>query len=296
MKEPALFARKLREWRSENGAMGRMTQEELAQLLDVSVDAIGKYERSVSYIRGDLEPRLKDRLGWTRNEIIACRVDWTRRQNDGTEDGLRVLSDALVDELYGGSWKKAAEASLSLAHASFADLPDTLAPNDNVFVPFYESYRDFWSAVFRGNQMVAKWGITVLLPEDERRFRDGRLKENDLTLDRVRSTLLPGQYFGYCPVLIVKPGEEHAAAHLLSTFVKFLERLASRGVLFHGIGTVSVSPSGAQLCRDLGMDQIGHYETNPDFELWILSGAALAGSIFAQKSVIVSRAYTDAFL
>ena len=41
----SLFAQKLRAHRIGCGEHGRMTQEELAASLDVSVDAISKYER-----------------------------------------------------------------------------------------------------------------------------------------------------------------------------------------------------------------------------------------------------------
>ena len=74
------FARHLRAWREATGQHGRMTQEGLADLLGVSVDAIGKYERSVSFIRGDLEHRLVERLGWSRDEVLACREDWLALQ------------------------------------------------------------------------------------------------------------------------------------------------------------------------------------------------------------------------
>ena len=52
--QPSLLAQKLRDHRARQGRHGRMTQEELAEALGVSVDAIGKYERSRSYLRGDL--------------------------------------------------------------------------------------------------------------------------------------------------------------------------------------------------------------------------------------------------
>ena len=58
----SLFAQKLRAYRIGRAGHGRMTQEELAAALDVSVDAISKYERSLSYIRGDLENRLAGNL------------------------------------------------------------------------------------------------------------------------------------------------------------------------------------------------------------------------------------------
>ena len=101
-------ARKLKALRQQHG----WTQEELAELLDVSPDAIGKYERSLSYIRGDLEPRLIERLGWSRDEVIACREDWEARQSGTGAARYRLLDGPTVDEVYGGSWAEASLASL----------------------------------------------------------------------------------------------------------------------------------------------------------------------------------------
>ena len=295
METRSLFAEKLRRWRSRNGAAGRMTQDELAELLDVSLDAIGKYERSLSYMRGDLEPRLAERLGWSRDEIVACRDDWEARQGTAPGARYRLLDQDVVDDLYDGSWAEAAMDSLRLAQELFHDLPPELAPNVEVFQPFYTRFHDLWSAVVKGDEMVAKWGMTVLLPEDEEKFRRGTFEESDLEIDRVRSTMLPGTYYGYCPVLIVRPGEENAATLLLSSFVGFLETLAARGALFHGIGTVSVSPAGAQVCKDFGMEKIGVHQSDPSFALWDLSGHAIGHSIFARKSARVAEAYRGAF-
>lgn len=75
----SLFAQKLRSHRIGSGRHGRMTQEELAMILNVSVDAISKYERSLSYIRGDLEYQLQvslQSLRLFRNPLL-CR--WVRQ-------------------------------------------------------------------------------------------------------------------------------------------------------------------------------------------------------------------------
>ena len=83
---------------------------------------------------------------------------------------------------------------------------------------------------------------------------------------------------------------------MVSSFVKHLEDLAVRGVLYRGIGSITCSGGGAQLSRDIGMARLGRYALDPDSEVWELTGAALATSLFAQKSAIVREAYSRAFL
>ena len=293
MDHASLFARKLRAWRTREGDFGRVTQEGLAERLGVSVEAVSKYERSLSYIRGDLEPRLAERLGWTRSDIVACREDWEARCGiaDGdTRDAYRILDDATVAEVF-GDWRQAALASMELAQQAFPDLPEGIAPCEENWTPFYSTFTENWGAVLAGDRMVAKWSLPLLLPEDERAFRECRLLESDLTLDRVRRAVLPGTYFGYCPALIVAPGQEGASRVLLSSFVRFLEDLARRDVLLHGIGTISVSPGGEQICRDLGMRMLGRHVTHDAYGVWELPGAAIPATIFGRKSPLIARAY-----
>lgn len=272
-----------------------MTQEELAERLGVSVDAIGKYERSLSYIRGDLEHRLADALGWSRAEILACREDWDSRRGTEEHTAYRLLDDDAVQSLYGGSWRRASHESILLAIEEFGALPEELAANDRVFLPIYETYRDHWAVVMHGDRMVAKWTLPFLNTEDEALFRAGRLLETELSVDRFHRPILPGTYFGYSPAVVVRPGHESASMLLLSSFVAFLESLADRGVLLHGIGSISVSPGGAQICRDLGMTRIGTHFLDPEYGVWELPGAAIAGSIFARRSPKLRRRYAERF-
>ena len=293
--QPSLFAEKLRLWRSNNGTHGRITQEALAALLEVSVDAIGKYERSLSFIRGDLESRLSERLGWSLDEVLACRLDWEARQGNRDISKYQLLDDALVDRHFDSSYRQAICHMLSSVDKELGRLPDELAVNKRVFLPIYQTYSDHWQMVIRDGQMVAKWALLLLFPEDEADFRACRLRESNLSVDRVRQPILPGTYFGYCPALIVSRGHEGAAPLLLSSFVSFLEQLARRGIILHGLGSISCSPAGAQVCQDLGMTRLGDYRLGPDYGVWELPGSAVATSLFGRRSPMLRQAYTQAF-
>ncbi|MDW4548304.1 helix-turn-helix transcriptional regulator [Defluviimonas sp. D31] len=291
----SLFATKLRAWRAHAGAHGRVTQETLADMLGVSVDAIGKYERSLSFIRGDLEHRLAEALGWSHDEIVACREDWEARRGAQVRGAYRLLDDEVVDAVYNGSWRDAALASIALAIEEFDALPEELAANERVFLPIYDAFRDHWAVVMRGDRMVAKWTLPFLNAEDEELFRTGRLIEADLSLERMRRPILPGTYFGYSPAVVIRRGHEAVGPLLLSSFVSFLETLARREVFLHGMGSISVSLGGAQICRDLGMTRLGTHCLDPGYELWELPGSAIPTSIFGRRSPFLRRCYRDVF-
>jgi transcriptional regulator with XRE-family HTH domain len=154
-----------------------MTQEELAEMLGVNVDAIEKYERSVSFIRGDLERRLSDRPGWSSDVIVRCRLDWQTRQRRPLKKPYRILDDTLVEEILDGSWRDASLASVEMAGAELGVLPQEFGADADVFAPNYETFRDHWGAIMCKNLMVAKWTLPFLLPEDEVLFKAGRLIE-----------------------------------------------------------------------------------------------------------------------
>lgn len=292
---PSLFARKLRHWRTSNGTHGRVTQEGLADLLDVSTDAISKYERSVSFIRGDLEHRLTERLGWSRDDILACREDWEARHLGKTRNGYQVLDDALVNQVFAGSRRAAINAMIEYVEGELGDMPDELAADPDVFRSIYEGYPDYWTAILKDARFVAKWGLLFLRSPDEALFRQGRLMESTLTVDGLHRPILPGTCFGYCPALVISRGHEAASSLLLTSFVQCLEGLASRDILLHGIGTVSISAGGAQICKDLGMTRLGSHVLNPEYGIWELTGDAIATSIFAKRSGLLRRRYADAF-
>ncbi|NNL19232.1 MAG: helix-turn-helix transcriptional regulator, partial [Boseongicola sp.] len=177
----SLFAEKLKAWRGSEGQHGRMTQETLAELIGVSVDAIGKYERSASFIRGDLEHRLIERLGWSRDDVLACREDWSTRQQGRGRAGYSILGQESLDRLFGGNLRTAIETGLAVADAEFGELPQTFAPEPDRFVPLYEATVGQWAIALKDDKIVAKWFLPFLLPEDEARFRDRLFFEDALT-------------------------------------------------------------------------------------------------------------------
>ena len=293
----SLFAKSLKEYRFKAGVHGRLTQEQLAEKLGVSVDAIGKYERSRSFIRGDLEHLLGERLGWSGDTVRACREDWeTRRAGRDAVARYRILDDTLLTDLFDGSWVKASDAAIAFSAEYFRDLPIELTADSGVFEPINAAFPNCWKCVVLDGRIVAKWCVFPVLPEVETEFRGCELVESNLTVQSVRQPILPGTYFGYCPALVVAPGQERAGSLLMSSFAAFLEDLARRDILFHGIGTISCSPGGAQICRDLGMAHLGPHSLGPGLENWELTGAGIAHSIFARKSSVVRSCYSRAFL
>ena len=289
-----LFARRLRAFRGSAGGHGRLTQEQLAERLGVSVDAIGKYERSLSYIRGDLEHRLSEKLGWSREDVLACREDWEgRARQNGSR--YRVMDNAAPDAIFGGSLEAAVAAAFDFVTGRLEVLPVELDAERDTFTDSHMNFPENWVMILTGDAIAGMWTLPFLLDEDVERFRRGALLEATLTTGRLRRPLLPGRYYGYCPGLYVAPGQEAVSHLLLQSFVDFLEGMAQRGVVLDGIGTISVSAAGAQLCRDLGMTRFCDHALGERYGCWELPGAAIPGSIFGRRSRLLRRVYSEAF-
>ena len=269
-----------------------MTQEMLADLLGLSTEAISKYERSQSFIRGDYEHRLVERLGWSADALAECRLDWDMHHLRPPRTGYRVLHGVDAIGPLGATFEEINRKLFELLDAAIGSLPDGFsAPNErwvDVCARFPENYA---FAVGADGSPVAYWAVYFWGDVDRARFRARMFQEVDLRFEDLRRAVMPGRYFGYCPAAVILPGHEAVAPAMVTSFVTFLETLAGRGVLLEGIGATSVSADGRQFCQDLGFRLIGAHELVPCFGVWELSGAAIAGSVFGRRSVALRHAY-----
>ncbi|MFD0980939.1 helix-turn-helix domain-containing protein [Tropicimonas aquimaris] len=291
----SLFARRLREFRVSGGVHGRMTQEQLADLIGVSVDAIGKYERSLSFIRGDLEHRLIEVLGWSAAEVTECRLDWDAFHLHTRKSRYRQLDDAMLDEVFDGDMTRVSHAIHRLFAQVIPDISDDFGPEADRWDPIITRFRHHGCCVYDGTELVGHWGLQFLNQEDTDRFYARRLLESDLDADRLRRPIMPGLYFGYCPVVAILPGHEAIAPMMLSSFLRFLEELAEREVFVSAIGAITVSAEGEQFCGDLGMDHLGGHRLQPGFGVWALPGASVPASLIGRRSPGLGARYRAAF-
>ena len=288
--QPSLFAHKLKAHRARAGQHGRMTQEELADLLGVSVDAISKYERSLSYIRGDLEHRLSEHLGWSRDEIIACREDWEAGRKDPRERYRLFREYNIVDQI-DGTVSGVNAAIAKLEESEDVNFPDGYSANDPIWDDIAGGGTLTGAYVMHGDRLV---GHTALLfPNEtlEARFHAGDLEESHFSLETLKRPILPGTYFAYCPAAYLARLHEAAAPTLLTGFISILEDLIDREILVTGIGAIAVTPTGKQLCTDLGLDNLGLHKIHPEFSLWHLPANRIARSLPGRRSAKIRRAY-----
>lgn len=289
----SLLAKKLRSFRTHSGAHGRMTQEQLADLLGVSVDAISKYERSVSFMRGDLEHRLVEKLGWTRDEVIACRQDWETRAH-ASGPAYRVFREFNVaSEL--GSVEEADLAVQALEREGAHDFPDGFSASAPIWRDILRAGAMSGVYVTSNGVLGAHLSLVFLNDTLEARFRERCLVESEFTLDALRSPLLPGDYFGYCAGVYIAQGHQKAALSLLSGFVGVLEDLAEQEVFLRDLTAIAASPIGHQLCNDLNFRFIGPHVDGSGLEFWHFAGEEMQDSLFARRSPALQQAYSNHF-
>ncbi|MES0824938.1 helix-turn-helix domain-containing protein [Ruegeria sp. SCP11] len=289
----SIFADKLRSYRARNGKHGRMSQEQLAVLLGLSVDAISKYERSLSYIRGDLEHLLTEKLGWTRDEVVACREDWESRSS-GAHASYRVLREHEVALEYGSiEFADAAVQALELASAH--EFPDGFSACDPIWSEILKDGAMSGVYVMVGDELAAHISLIFLDEDLEAKFRECRLIEAEFSLGALRRPVLPGDYFGYCAGVYIAHGHQKSALHLLNGFVKVLEDLVEREVYLKDLAAIAASPIGHQLCKDLNFQFIGLHHNAAGLEFWHLAGENIPNSLFARRSPMLEKAYADRF-
>ena len=287
----SLFAQKLKAHRLGQGRHGRMTQGELAETLGVSLDAISKYERSLSFIRGDLEARLIDTLGWSREDVVACREDWEagrRRQTGGT---YRLVSEDACIAMFDGSYAACNAAIAALEYGDLETMPDGYSASAEGWVETARSGAVNSVYVFREKSMVAFFGLVFFGPDLEQRFRDSVLEDAEIRAYLLKRPILPGSYFGYCPALYIARGHEAAARLLLTGVVALFEELADRDILVEQITAISMSSLGRQLCSDLGFDFLGPHRNHPEFGMWSLPSSRIGSSLLGRRSAKLRLVY-----
>lgn len=289
----SIFADKLRSHRARNGIDGRMSQEQLAALLGLSVDAVSKYERSLSYIRGDLEHLLVEKLGWTRDEVVACREDWESRSS-GTHASYRVLREHEVALEYGSiEFADAAVQALELESAH--EFPDGFSACDPIWAEILKDGAMSGVYVMIGDELAAHISLIFLDEDLETKFCECRLVEAEFSLESLRRPVLPGDYFGYCAGVYIAQGHQNSALHLLNGFVKVLEDLVIREVYLKDLAAIAASPIGHQLCKDQSFQFIGPHVDATGLEFWHLAGENILYSLFARRSPMLKKAYADRF-
>jgi len=102
-------------------------------ILNVSVDAISKYERSLSYIRGDLEYQLQEKLGWSLEDVVACRADWEAGRPQHSGSAYRLLNNQEVLSEFGGSSSAVTEAVACMEVDHGDGLPSGFSAADTVW-------------------------------------------------------------------------------------------------------------------------------------------------------------------
>lgn len=289
----SLFAEKLRAHRIGRGEHGRMTQEQLAAALDVSVEAISKYERSRSYIRGDLEHRLIDNLGWSMQDILACREDWEAARDKPSNTTYRLLLNREPLDFFDGSAEAFTQALATLEADDAQDWPDGFTVASPVWAEIQRGSLISGPVVMLGAEIVAHAAIIYPGQVLEKRFRDGVFNEGEIELDLLKRPILPGAYFAYCPAIYIAKGHEAAARLLLSGFVKVLEQLLEREIIIREIAAISVNGLGKQLCEDLGLIHLGKHKLYDAFDNWSFPRARIAASIIGRRSPKLKKAYEE---
>ena len=290
----SLFSQKLKEHRVRCGRNGRMTQEELADALNVSVDAISKYERSLSFIRGDLESRLTEVLGWSREDVIACRQDWEAHQRTPDRPSYRLVLNRGILTEFQNDPVLVSEAIAALEIGGENPVPEGFAANDPVWCELQRAGCVFGSYVMLGPRLVGHAGLMFPGQHVEQAFLDRRMDESELKPAMFKRPILPGLYFAYCPEISLAKGHEQAARLLLSGYVKLLEGFAEQDVIIRQIGALSINALGQQLCEDLGLHYLGSHRTFSDFGVWTMSAQDLAASLLGRRSPRLRKAYEAA--
>jgi hypothetical protein len=176
--------------------------------------------------------------------------------------GTRELYVADLDTVTQWQWTptKLVEELVDLDYRLFDDLSPELEGRVDQWLPVYLDHPDTWRVlVTPQRELVGYWHFVPLFDEDFACALDGRLRDAELTADRVRPLALPGTYPLYFVCVALMPQFRHTKAYtlLINSFFGVVEELARNGIFFDQLCANAYTPSGQGLCKTFGLTPSG---------------------------------------
>lgn len=233
-------------------------------------------------------------LALSENQFLLIAQDW--RLNGHGQPKYRVAGSQYVSQQFGGSYQKFVEAVLSMERNAFMDIPRSLAGAPDKWAPIFRATTDLWRVIVRDDTIVGIWQFIGMLDEYVDDLKAGRLAEDEISIDMLHFTHLPGRYRIYSPAIAIHSDDLNPATRRLiyNSILQVVRESAADGIFFSEFVAVAASPQGEQLCKDVGMSRHGSYESDATASIYALHASNLNRSPLA-KDLIIRKQYEREF-
>ncbi|AOW14383.1 hypothetical protein LPB72_03420 [Hydrogenophaga crassostreae] len=241
-------------------------QEDAAKLFGVDKDTVSRWERGRSKPgSASVLAAIKAEYAVSQKDLDDWFFEWTIRE---LKEGDRYF-------IRGNDYLAASGIDESGLLAQLVDIDFDLVPNMSTleegtieqWAPIFQASPSTWKLLTHGNKIVGYWHYLNLKDEYFDLVKIGQLRDSQITPEMLDhpTFLEPGKSFKLYMVMIGIHSTHRfmgAGGKLINSFLMELERTASQGILFSEFATVAHTHSGEALCRDFGMEKIGHHASH----------------------------------
>jgi hypothetical protein len=176
--------------------------------------------------------------------------------------GVRELYVADLEDITRWQWtpEKLVEKLIALDYSLFDGLTPELEGDVEQWVPVYLDHPDTWRLLMTPEkELVGYWHFLPLFDPDFDCAMAGRLRDAEITTDRVRLFELPGTYPLYFECIGLLPSYRRTKAYnaLLGSFFDVLLEHGQNGIFFDRLGANAYTPSGVAMCKSFGFEPLG---------------------------------------
>jgi hypothetical protein len=173
-------------------------------------------------------------------------------------------------------------------------------------VPMHEGVPEQWAPVFmdhpetwrlltnEAKEVVGYWHFVPLFDDDFACAIRGRLRDSEITADRVRLFELPGWYDIYFVSIALRARfrRPKVLIQMTRSLLEVLTDLARNGVFVRQVCANAYTPSGVGLCRSLGMAEVGRHEERG--RIFLAPMSELLARLATEDSWVATR-YSEAW-
>lgn len=174
---------------------------------------------------------------------------------------MRELYTADLEDVIGWQWtpERLVEQLTALDYSLFDGLTPELEGDVDQWVPVYLDHPDTWRLlVTPEKELVGYWHFLPLFEKDFESAMAGRLRDAEITTDRVQVFELPGIYPLYFECIGLLPSYRRTKAYtaILRSFFDVILEHARNGIFFDRLGANAYTPSGEAMCKSFGFQPL----------------------------------------
>jgi hypothetical protein len=170
------------------------------------------------------------------------------------------IADLSVVSQWHWSGRQLLEKLIALDYEILHELTPEQEGHASQWAPVFLDHPDTWRLLITpANEIIGYWHFVPLFEEDYCKAMQGRLRDSEITTDKIRLFELPGRYPIYFVSFGLLPRFRRTKGYklLLDSLFDVFFQLAKDGILLDQVCANAFTPSGDSMCKSFGLKFVG---------------------------------------